>query len=39
MMIGIIAYGVYIPQARIKVEEIANVWGHNADQYKSGLMV
>lgn len=38
-MIGIIAYGVYIPQPRIKVEEIARVWGHNADQYKSGLMV
>ncbi len=38
-MIGIVAYGVYIPQPRIKVEEIAQVWGHNPEDYKSGLMV
>ncbi|HNW37603.1 MAG TPA: hydroxymethylglutaryl-CoA synthase, partial [Methanosarcina vacuolata] len=39
MTIGIVSYGAYVPRYRIKVEEIARVWGDNADALKSGLMV
>ncbi|NUN11169.1 hydroxymethylglutaryl-CoA synthase [Candidatus Micrarchaeota archaeon] len=36
-MAGIIGYGVFIPRFRIKVEEIARVWGKDAARVSSGL--
>lgn len=39
MDIGIVGYGCYIPRMRITVDEIARVWGENADNYKKGLIV
>lgn len=36
-MAGIVSYGVYIPEYRIKTEEIARVWGEQPERIKSGL--
>lgn len=38
-MVGIISYGAYIPICRIKVEEIAKVYGRDADFIKKELLV
>jgi len=38
-MEGIVGYGAYIPRNRIRVEEIAKVWGADASSYRKGLLV
>ncbi len=37
--VGIVGYGCYVPMYRIKVEEIASVWGEDASRIKNGLLV
>ena len=38
-MVGIVTYGVYIPRYRIKIDEIARVWGANSEEISGGLGV
>ncbi len=37
--IGIVSYGVYVPRWRIKVEEIARIWGQDPNSIRKGLLV
>jgi len=39
MTLGISAYGAYVPRYRIRVDEIARVWGDDADDIRNGLML
>lgn len=38
-MVGIVSYGSYIPIYRIKIEEIAKIWGEDSDKIKKSLGV
>ena len=37
--LGIVSYGSYVPQYRINVEDIANVWGEDPSEIKAQLQV
>jgi hydroxymethylglutaryl-CoA synthase len=37
MKVGIVGYGAYIPRRRIRLGEIAKVWGADAASYERGL--
>lgn len=39
MKTGITSYGFYIPQYRIRIKDIAQVWGKNAGEIETGLGV
>lgn len=39
MSVGIVSYGAYIPRLRIRVDEIARVWGEDVERVKRGLGV
>ncbi len=39
MKVGITGYGVYIPRYRIRVEDIARVWGSDAEVIKASLKI
>mgnify|MGYP001563350648 FL=1 len=38
-MVGIVSYGYYIPSFRIKIADIAGMWGKNATDVSSSLQV
>ncbi len=38
-MSGIVGYGTYIPKYRLKLSEIAQVWGKDASEIESGLRI
>ncbi len=37
MKVGIVGYGSYIPRRRIRIADIAKVWGADAAAYERGL--